>query len=129
MIGSSIMGIIKFLTAALTAAGIGISVNKINVDEFDKMRSGSDVVVLDVRTPQEFASGKIPGAVSVDVLANDFADKISHFDRNKTYLVYCGHGVRSVTACKIMMKMNFKNCYSLIGGFSVWKEAGKPIEK
>ena len=45
------------------------------VDQFDKLRQQTNAVVLDVRTPKEFAAGHIPGAVNIDWNAADFASK------------------------------------------------------
>ncbi|MGC6486353.1 MAG: rhodanese-like domain-containing protein [Planctomycetota bacterium] len=50
--------------------------------------SGGDVVVLDIRTPDEYAAGHLPGAVLMDCKAPDFADKLKTLDRSKTYVMH-----------------------------------------
>ena len=47
-----------------------------------------DVVVLDIRTPEEFAAGHIAGALSVDSKSPDFVDRLKQLDRSKTYVMH-----------------------------------------
>lgn len=100
-----------------------------DVAEFDKLRTDKKNVVLDVRTKKEFDAGHIPGAVNIDVNAPDFEEKVARLDKNKTYLVHCGAGVRSVKACEKMGKLEFPGLVNLEGGFKAWEKAGKPVEK
>ncbi len=92
----------------------------LSVTEFDKMMHDKDVVVLDVRTPQETALGKIEGAIEIDVTDPSFAQKASQLDKNKTYLVYCRSGRRSVAACSTMAEQGFGHLYNLVGGYTAW---------
>jgi phage shock protein E len=101
----------------------------IDVTQFDQMRAEKQSIVLDVRTPQEFASGHIPGALNIDWKSPDFQDKASALDKSRTYLVHCASGIRSANACNKLSTMEFKHCYNLAGGFRAWEKAGKPIEK
>ena len=105
------------------------AVRNVDPNEFDRLRSGANVVVLDVRTPAEFADGHLPGAVLVDYKAPDFAAKAGQLDKSKTYLVHCAAGVRSAKACAKMEGLGFTNLINLEGGFTAWKDAGKPVEK
>jgi rhodanese-related sulfurtransferase len=58
-------------------------------DAADLVGKGSaDVVVLDIRTPDEYAAGHLPGAVLMDCKAPDFADKLKTLDRSKTYVMH-----------------------------------------
>ncbi|NET31928.1 MAG: rhodanese-like domain-containing protein [Cyanothece sp. SIO1E1] len=79
-----------------------------------------NVVLLDVRTPEEVAGGKIEGALEIDVLADDFEQKIQNLEKDKTYLVYCKAGSRSARACKVMEKAGFQDLYNLKGGYTAW---------
>jgi len=101
----------------------------VGVEEFDKLRQQTNAVVLDVRTPKEFAAGHIPGATNIDWNAGDFASKVSAMDKNKTYLVHCAAGVRSGKASDKMEALKFTTVYNLPGGFKAWEKAGKPVEK
>src|SRR6266481_1108082 len=102
---------------------------RIDVEEFDKLRSSKINTVLDVRTEKEFQAGHIPGALNIDVNSPDFDQKLGQLDKSKTYLVHCGAGVRSARACTKMETLGFTNLYDLSPGFRGWKEAGKPVEK
>ena len=101
----------------------------VGVDQFDKLRQQTNAVVLDVRTPKEFAAGHIPGAVNVDWNAADFASKAAVLDKSKTYLVHCAVGGRSAKASDKMTALQFTNVYNLEGGIKAWEKAGKPVEK
>jgi rhodanese-related sulfurtransferase/thioredoxin-related protein len=111
-------------TPAATAAYKNLS-----VEEFARMADDKTNVILDVRTPAEFAAGHIPGAVNLDVTASDFQAKAAALDRSKTYLVHCASGVRSARACDKLNQLDFPNLYNLPGGFRAWAKAGKPFEK
>jgi rhodanese-related sulfurtransferase len=86
-----------------------------------------DFVVLDVRTPGEFAQGHIERAVLVDYRSPAFREEMAGRDRAKTYLVYCRTGNRSVGAMKIMRELGFRNYYHLEGGIKRWQEDGFPV--
>lgn len=95
----------------------------VNVAEFEKLIGGKNTVLLDVRTPEETAAGKIEGAIEVNVLADDFAEKINTLDKDKTYLVYCRSGRRSLRAIDTMLAGGFTKMYNLEGGYNAWSAA------
>ena len=111
-------------TGAPTAAYKDLS-----VDEFARMAADKQNVILDVRTPEEFSTGHIPGAVNLDYNAPDFQAKAAALDKSKTYLVHCAVGGRSVRACEKLSRLDFPNLYNLPGGFKAWAKAGKSVEK
>jgi rhodanese-related sulfurtransferase/thioredoxin-related protein len=111
-------------TPAATAAYKNLS-----VEEFARMANDKQNVILDVRTPEEYQAGHIPGAVNLDVTASDFQTKAALLDRSKIYLVHCASGVRSARACDKLNHLDFPNLYNLPGGFRAWAKAGKPVEK
>lgn len=92
----------------------------IDIDEFEKMMVGKDIVVLDVRTPPETAQGMIEGAIEIDIKNPDFVQQIQKLDKDKTYLIYCRSGRRSVTACNIMAEQGFSKLYNMLGGYNAW---------
>lgn len=87
----------------------------------------SDFAVLDVRTPQEFASGHLPGATNIDVNGGDFAAQVGKLDRATTYLVYCHSGNRSARATAQLDDLGFTTVYDLRGGIVAWQQGGFPI--
>jgi rhodanese-related sulfurtransferase/thioredoxin-related protein len=101
----------------------------LSVDEFASMTADPQNIILDVRTPDEFKAGHLPRAINLNVNAADFAEKAAQLDKNKTYLVHCASGGRSVKACEKLAQLNVPKLYNLPGGFRAWQKAGQPIEK
>ena len=64
-------------------------------------------MIIDVRTPAEFAGGHLDGAVNIDIQSPDFAGQIAGLDRNGSYVVYCRSGNRSGMAMAQMLDMGF----------------------
>jgi len=104
-------------------------VKRIGVEEYDKLRSATNTVILDVRSAAEFEKGHIPGATNIDISSAKFAERIAALDTNKTYLVNCAVGMRSARACKKLETMGFAYLYDLGGGFDAWRQAHKPVER
>jgi len=102
-----------------------------DVQEFEKITAEKSVVILDVRTPQEFADGHIKDAVNIDVKADSFKDEALRqlSDKNQMIAVYCRSGRRSVTAANILSEEGYKNIVNLKGGILVWQLSGKAVEK
>jgi phage shock protein E len=84
-------------------------------------------ILIDVRTPQEFADGHIETAVNHDVNAADFAQQLAALDPAKTYAVYCQDGTRSATAVAQMQKAGFTHIYELDKGLQGWIDAAYPV--
>jgi rhodanese-related sulfurtransferase len=95
-----------------------------NVSEFSKKITESGVVILDVRTPGEFAEGYIEGAQNIDFQSGNFENEIAALDKNVTYAVYCRSGNRSGQAAKIMHDAGFHDVYNLDGGVIDWASEG-----
>lgn len=82
------------------------------------------LVILDVRTPQEFAGGHLAGAVNLDYQAAGFADDLGTLDRDVPYLLYCRSGNRSAQARELMRDLGFTEVYEIDGGLNAWSQAG-----
>ncbi|MEM7079802.1 MAG: rhodanese-like domain-containing protein [Pseudomonadota bacterium] len=94
--------------------------------------SSASSVILDVRTPEEFAAGHIPGAVNINIDGEDFAGAVAALDRDKTYVVHCAANVpqgRSERALGIMQELGFANLQNMVGGIGAWTEAGGALTK
>ncbi len=104
-------------------------VHHVNPTEAQKLIADKKVVVLDVRTPKEFAAGHIGGATNINFLAADFAKAITGLDTNQAYLVHCAVGGRSTQALPKLEKMQFQSLYHLDGGIKAWEKAGFPVVK
>lgn len=87
------------------------------------------IVVLDVRTPKEFAGGHIAGATNVDYLAGNFRERVAKLAREQVYLVHCASGKRSTNCLPQLQQLGFTNLVHLDGGLTAWRAAGLPVEK
>lgn len=94
-----------------------------------KLIKEGNVIVLDVRTADEYAEGHIAGAKNIDFTENDFEQKAGALDRKKPYLVHCAVGGRSTSSLEVFKKLGFQSIYHLDGGFKAWQKAGNPVEK
>ncbi|BAZ97789.1 sulfurtransferase [Dehalococcoides mccartyi] len=93
----------------------------------DRNAVSVDFIILDVRTPSEYAQGHIPGALNLDYYAS-FEASLSAFDKTKTYLVYCRTGNRSASAARLMLDNGFAAIYNMQGGINAWISGGLPLE-
>jgi rhodanese-related sulfurtransferase len=89
----------------------------------------ADFVILDVRTPGEFAEGHIKSAINVDVQSVSFRSEVSKLSPNNTYLVYCRTGNRSRQAVTIMREFGFSSIYHLTRGITEWTSENLPVVK
>jgi phage shock protein E len=105
------------------------AVPRIDAEQFDALRQKPNTVVLDVRTPQEFSQGHVPGAVNMDISDPMFRKKLESLDKSKTYLVHCASGIRSNRAVNMMSSLDLAGLFDYHGGFKEWKKLGKPVEK
>ncbi len=84
-------------------------------------------VLLDVRTPAEFAQGHLEGATNIDIESAGFIAQIDQIDKTKAYAVYCHSGNRSGAALQQMAQMGFAAAYDLQGGINAWENAGGKV--
>ncbi len=84
-------------------------------------------VLIDVRTPAEFAESHLEGAVLVDFNAPDFRDQIAGYPRDAQYVIYCRSGNRSAGAREIMTELGFTDVADIEGGILAWTQSGHPV--
>jgi len=92
-------------------------------------KNNPNFVIIDVRTPEEFAEEHIENAINIDYRSEAFRDELNNLDKGKTYLIYCRSGVRSGKALNIMEELNFREVYNVSGGIIAWKAEGLPTVK
>ena len=109
---------------ALLGLGSCADFRTVPADGFEKALSGTDVQLVDVRTPEEYAEGHIGGAVNIDVNAGGFASKaLETLTKEQPVAVYCR---RSAKAAGILARKGF-DVINLDGGIHAWTSAGKPV--
>ncbi len=101
----------------------------IAVDALQQLLSETpELLLLDVRTPEEVAEGKITeNAIHINIHDTDFTQQVSNLDRHATYYVYCKAGGRSAKAQKEMQNLGFKQVINVEGGLTSWLNAGYPL--
>lgn len=121
-----ILLVIMVLSSVMTQAQ-----NKIEVSSeqaLELIQKNNNIVVLDVRTSEEFESGHVKGALNIDIYQQDFYSKISKLDKTKTYLIYCRTNRRSGNAVNFMIQNGFKSLYQMMDGFVGWSANKLPEE-
>jgi phage shock protein E len=89
-----------------------------------------DILILDVRTPDEFSDGHIEGAHNIDFLDEaQFKAQAAKLDKTKTYLVHCQAGGRSTKSLAPLKALGFEHLIHLDDGFGGWQDAGLPVKK
>ncbi len=122
----------KILTFLLAALGLTTACGQDNfentdVQGFSELVADTNVVVLDVRTVDEFNDGHIKGAILIDQGQSDFIEKAkSLLPIDKKIAIYCRSGRRSANAAGRLADIGYK-CVNLKGGIIAWKEAGMPV--
>ena len=95
----------------------------------------SDTILIDIREPDEYARGHIPGAIHVPrgMLEFQILKTLEHIGiaadpASVDMVLYCGTGGRSALATKSMDDMGYRNVRSMDGGIVAWNEAGLPVD-
>lgn len=87
------------------------------------------VMVIDIRTQDEYDQGHIAGVELIDFMADSFEEKMNGQDKSRPVIIHCQSGRRSANAAKKMEAMGFTKVYDYSGGFSEWSAKGLPIEQ
>jgi rhodanese-related sulfurtransferase len=93
------------------------------------LKENPDIIVLDVRKPEEFNLGHIPGAININYFADDFDDRIASLDPSKRYLLHCKSGGRSGNTMPLMRANGITDVRHLEAGFDGWLSEGLQTEK
>ena len=101
----------------------------------DPANDAPDLLVVDVRDPEERARGFVPGSVGIsrgtlerDIAKVAFGGSVSDADLARPMVIYCAGGMRSILSAATLRTMGFTNVQSLEGGFGAWGKSGRPIE-
>jgi phage shock protein E len=100
-----------------------------SVEASKMIAKDKNLLVLDVRTPEEFSAGHIQGAININIKQPDALSKIDALDRNATYIVHCRTNHRSKIAVDHMQQSEFKNIYQISDGYNGWSQNNLPEVK
>lgn len=123
----------RIITSILALLGLAAcsqqGYENMDVNAFASRIADQDVVLLDVRTAEEYDDGHIQNAINIDVKQDGFIEEAkSTLPVDKTIAVYCRSGKRSANAAGMLTKAGYK-IVNLEGGIMAWKDAGMPVEK
>lgn len=121
--------VLAVLLGAATLAGCstGGAVTTHSPEEWLAAAAEPGVVVIDVRTPAEYAAGHVEGAINMDVESADFATQLEQLDPEGEYAVYCQSGRRSGIAASTMEDAGFTTVHNLKGGIADLQAAGATL--
>jgi len=89
----------------------------------------TNLVILDLRTPEEYAEGHIQNSKNINFYAADFEQQLQSLNKTHTYFIYCRTGRRSSNALSLFKKLGFENIVHLKKGIVDWQSAGYPVIK
>ena len=92
-------------------------------------RYDDNFVIMDVRTPEEYADGHIEKAINLDYYSETFEDELDKLDKDNIYLIYCRTSRRSGLALDIMAELGFREVYNMLGDIEEWEAAKLPTVK
>ena len=122
----------KIITCLLAVLGMTSACGQKNYEDVDvsgfaELIADTSVIVLDVRTIDEYSDGHIERAINIDVKKDDFLQKAkAAIPTDKTIAVYCRSGRRSANACGKLSSVGYK-CVNLKGGVLAWMDEKKPV--
>ena len=101
----------------------------LNANDFEQATTDNQVIIVDVRTAEEYSGGHIPNAINIDVKRAGFLYEADEkLPKDKTIAVYCQGGVRSRKAASLLSDNGY-TVINLAGGISEWMGAGKETEQ
>jgi rhodanese-related sulfurtransferase len=104
-----------------TSAQSSDAISVLNKNQFAEAIQGKKVVLVDVRTPEEYSEGFIEGAINIDYFnQQSFIKQISALDKKEPVYLYCRSGNRSMKAARQLVSLGFEKVYDLAGGYMAW---------
>ncbi len=98
-------------------------------DLLERYKGDPYLVLIDVRTPEEYSSGHIDDSLNIDYQSPDFKVEVDKLAKPISYLLYCRTGARSAAAGNMMANLGFKYIFNMIGGITAWQAAGFPVRQ
>lgn len=112
--------VILFLLSASVDAGSFGDVTTKKASSMISSKKG--LIILDVRTPEEYAKGHLINARLMNFYEPTFKDQLKTLPKDRTLLIYCKSGRRSAETLAMMKSLGFKSAYNMLGGFDAWSK-------
>ncbi|QDE67724.1 molybdopterin biosynthesis protein MoeB [Myxococcus xanthus] len=110
-------------------AGVKQEIREVSVDDVKRLLDArASVRLLDVREADEYAGGRLPGALHIPRGYLELRIE-SQVQRDEELVVYCAGGTRSALAAKTLKELGYERVASLAGGYNRWSDAALPVEK
>ncbi|MBC7743465.1 MAG: rhodanese-like domain-containing protein [Flavobacterium sp.] len=124
---------VSYLFVFLILSGTTLSAQSkyytVKASKAEKVIKKNNLIVLDVRTPEEVNEGAMTDAINYDFKAPGFKDQISSLPKKVPYFIYCRSGNRSAKAIEMMKSLGFTRIYHLEGGYLAYDEWKKQLGK
>jgi rhodanese-related sulfurtransferase len=127
-----------FITASITNGkeevtathSIAITTNQtipvdIVVEEAKRMSESEELIILDVRTGEEYNAAHIDGALLIPI--SELSNRTEKLNKSRKIVVYDENVSNSTTACTILIEEGFERVYNVLGGINAWNESGYPL--
>jgi len=104
-------------------------IREVDVDGAARAVTAREAVLVDVREPDEFRQGHVPGAVNIPRGVAEMGVPQAVPDRSARIILYCAGGNRSALAADNLRQMGYEGVESLAGGFQGWVRSGQPVAR
>lgn len=119
-----LLGAVLVAGAAVAAEPVAAPVTQEALVE--RQQVDADLVVLDVRSPDEFAAGHVPGAINIP--HDRIGDRLAEVPRDKDVILYCQSGRRAGLAAQALAEQGYTRLFHLEGDIAAWKANGRQLE-
>ncbi|MCX6140940.1 MAG: rhodanese-like domain-containing protein [Candidatus Kapabacteria bacterium] len=116
--------VVGLLAISVVDAGSSGDVSTASAEKMVKDTKG--LIILDVRTPEEYAAGHLANAKLMNYYDKNFTDQLKTLPKSKSVLIYCKSGRRSAETLALMKKLGYKKAYNMLGGFVAWSNEKRP---
>jgi len=95
----------------------------------ETLKEDPKIIIVDIRTPEEFAQGHLAHAKNINFMGGSFEDELAKLDKSKTYMMHCRSGGRSTRSLPIWKKLGFQKVIHLNKGMNDIQTTQLPLEK
>jgi len=118
-----LMLLVVALVSGCGQSPVGASMD-VSVDEALQLWQNKEAIIIDVRTPEEYRDGHIPGVTNIPL--DELEQRMNEVPKDKKVVLICRSGNRSAQGTKLLRNKGFSNVFNSTGGMSSWKG---PVEK
>ena len=98
----------------------------VDAETVASIQDDPEVVLIDVREPEEYAAGHIPGVTLIPM--GEVPERLDEIPTDKTVITYCRSGNRSGQVMQFLQQQGYDNVHNMEGGIIAWEQAGLPVE-